>query len=210
MNIQLWIHFLPHLIWFLPFILTAVSLNRSSDCTDGNPEDAPLWLGLVRLRSLHNLMRKHLNHCYHTWECAWIDSLTMVVHRLNYGTLATSPRTILKVPNSKTVKRCHFRAICYNAKHNHKAIFYFSELWKKQKRIESYMIPWMLFDSRGGAFMSTVLAWLTLWKTKNKKSSVVLSWFSGTPYTVTQQNRSDKMHHSQRPPANWGLRSRRT
>jgi hypothetical protein len=30
--------------------------------------------------------------------------------------------------------------------------------------------------------------------TKSKKSSVLLSWFSGTPYTGTQQNRSDKVH----------------
>jgi hypothetical protein len=40
----------------------------------------------------------------------------------------------------------------------------------------------------GKAFMLTVLAMLaqlTLWKTKNRKSSVLLSWFSGTPYTET-------------------------
>jgi hypothetical protein len=45
--------------------------------------------------------------------------------------------------------------------------------------------------------MLTVLAMLariTLLKTKNKMSSVLLSWFSGTPYTRTQQNRSDKIH----------------
>jgi hypothetical protein len=47
---------------------------------------------------------------------------------------------------------------------------------------------------RGEASMVAVLARLTLIKTKNKKSSVLLSWFSGTPYTGTQQNRSDKMH----------------
>jgi hypothetical protein len=27
-----------------------------------------------------------------------------------------------------------------------------------------------------------------------KKPSVLLSWFSGTPYTGTQQNRSDRVH----------------
>jgi hypothetical protein len=42
--------------------------------------------------------------------------------------------------------------------------------------------------------MLTVFARLTLLKTKNKRSSVLLSWFSDTPYTGTQQNRSDKMH----------------
>jgi hypothetical protein len=50
---------------------------------------------------------------------------------------------------------------------------------------------------RGGAFVLTVLtvlARLTLWKTKNKMSSVFLSWLSGTPYTGTQQKLSDKMH----------------
>jgi hypothetical protein len=41
--------------------------------------------------------------------------------------------------------------------------------------------------TRGEAFMLAVLARLTLWKTKNK---VLLSWFSGTPYTGTQRNRS--------------------
>jgi hypothetical protein len=42
--------------------------------------------------------------------------------------------------------------------------------------------------------MLTVLARLKLWKAKNY-SSVLLSRFSGTPYTGTpQQNRSDKMH----------------
>jgi hypothetical protein len=49
------------------------------------------------------------------------------------------------------------------------------------------------------ACMLTVLSRLTHWKTKNKKSSVLLSWFSGTPYTGTQQNRSDKMHHQPAP-----------
>jgi hypothetical protein len=47
---------------------------------------------------------------------------------------------------------------------------------------------------RSGAFMLTVLARLTLSKTNDKKFSVLLSWFSGTPYTGTQPNRSDKMH----------------
>jgi hypothetical protein len=42
--------------------------------------------------------------------------------------------------------------------------------------------------------MLTVLARLTLWKTRSKMSSVLLSWVSGTPYSGTQQNRSDKMH----------------
>jgi hypothetical protein len=40
----------------------------------------------------------------------------------------------------------------------------------------------------------TVLARLTLRRTKSKKFSVLLSWLSGTPYTGTQQNRSDEMH----------------
>jgi hypothetical protein len=53
-----------------------------------------------------------------------------------------------------------------------------------------------IHGSRGGSFMLTVLACLTLWKTKNK---VLLSWFGGTVYTGTQQNRSDKMCHLQAP-----------
>jgi hypothetical protein len=32
------------------------------------------------------------------------------------------------------------------------------------------------------------------WKNDSKKSSDLLSRFSGTPYTGTQQKRSDKMH----------------
>jgi hypothetical protein len=41
--------------------------------------------------------------------------------------------------------------------------------------------------------MLAVLARLILKKkTKNKKASVLLSWFSGTPYTGTQQSRSEK------------------
>jgi hypothetical protein len=51
-----------------------------------------------------------------------------------------------------------------------------------------------LVDCRGGASVLAVLPQLTLWRTKNKKSSVLLSWLSGTPYTGTQQNRSDKMY----------------
>jgi len=39
--------------------------------------------------------------------------------------------------------------------------------------------------------MSTLLAGLTLWKTKNE---VLLSWFTSTLYTGTQQNRQDKTH----------------
>jgi hypothetical protein len=47
--------------------------------------------------------------------------------------------------------------------------------------------PWnCAFMSRGEAFMLTVLARLTLCKTKNEKSSVLISWFSGTPYIGTQ------------------------
>jgi hypothetical protein len=38
-----------------------------------------------------------------------------------------------------------------------------------------------------------LLAQLTLWKTNHKKSSALISWFSGTSYTGTQLNRSDKM-----------------
>jgi hypothetical protein len=34
----------------------------------------------------------------------------------------------------------------------------------------------------------------TLKNEKKKKHFVLLSWFSGTPYAGTQQNRSDKMH----------------
>jgi hypothetical protein len=36
--------------------------------------------------------------------------------------------------------------------------------------------------------MLTVLAQLTLWKTKNKRSSVLLSWFIGIPHTGTHEN----------------------
>jgi hypothetical protein len=53
-------------------------------------------------------------------------------------------------------------------------------------------ITFTTVNVRGGAFMLTVLARLTLWKTKNKKSSALLSWFSGSLYTGTQQNRSNK------------------
>jgi hypothetical protein len=45
--------------------------------------------------------------------------------------------------------------------------------------------------------MLTVLARLTLCKTENKKSFVLLSWFSGTPYTGTQKNRSSLASSSQ-------------
>lgn len=39
----------------------------------------------------------------------------------------------------------------------------------------------------GGAYMLTVLLRLTLQETKNK---ILLSWFSGTPYTGTRRNRA--------------------
>jgi hypothetical protein len=42
--------------------------------------------------------------------------------------------------------------------------------------------------------LSAMLARLTVWKIKNTKSPVWLSWFSGTPYTGRQQNTSDKTH----------------
>jgi hypothetical protein len=57
----------------------------------------------------------------------------------------------------------------------------------------------MVVVSRGGTFMLTVLARITLLKMKNKKPSVFLSWFSGTPYSGTQQNRSDKTHKPVQP-----------
>lgn len=41
--------------------------------------------------------------------------------------------------------------------------------------------------------MLAVLPWLTLLKTRNKEFHVLISWFIGTPYTGTQQNRSDKI-----------------
>lgn len=43
--------------------------------------------------------------------------------------------------------------------------------------------------NRGGVFMSTVLFRLTLQLTKIKETSVLISWFSGTSFTGTQQNR---------------------
>jgi hypothetical protein len=46
-----------------------------------------------------------------------------------------------------------------------------------------------LIHDRGGTFMFNVSARLTLRKTKNRKSSVLFSWFSGTQCTGTQQNR---------------------
>jgi hypothetical protein len=45
--------------------------------------------------------------------------------------------------------------------------------------------------------MLAVLARQTLLKTKNKK--ILISWFSSTPYTVTQQNRSNKTHRLPAP-----------
>jgi hypothetical protein len=53
---------------------------------------------------------------------------------------------------------------------------------------------------RGGAFMLTVLARLTHWKPKNKKSSVLLSWFSGTPYTECSRTDQIKCIFSQLQP----------
>jgi hypothetical protein len=41
--------------------------------------------------------------------------------------------------------------------------------------------------------MLTVLARLTILENK-MKSSVLHLWFNGTPYTGTQQNRSDKIN----------------
>jgi hypothetical protein len=36
-------------------------------------------------------------------------------------------------------------------------------------------------------------------KTFKERKKLLLSWFSGTPYTETQQNRSDKMHRQPAP-----------
>jgi hypothetical protein len=53
-------------------------------------------------------------------------------------------------------------------------------------------VPYCYLDEtlyEGGAFMLTVLARLTLRKTKNKKPSVLL--FHGIPYAGTQQKQSE-------------------
>lgn len=57
-------------------------------------------------------------------------------------------------------------------------------------------------ENKWRSVMLAMLALLTVWETKNKKSSALFSWFFGTPFTGTQQNRPDKLH-SNRTPASW-------
>lgn len=55
--------------------------------------------------------RSHTTH-NHTWKSAGVDPFSMVVHRFNYGTLATGSGTILQIPNTVTVMSCLSLGIC--------------------------------------------------------------------------------------------------
>jgi hypothetical protein len=55
------------------------------------------------------------------------------------------------------------------------------------------IICFIVDGNRGGAFMLTALAWLTLWKKEKSLPSYFRDSEVAAPYTGTQQNRSDKM-----------------
>jgi hypothetical protein len=56
------------------------------------------------------------------------------------------------------------------------------------------LAQYMIQQGRSMLIVLAMSSRLTLKIPKNKKSSVLLSWCSGTPHTGTRKNRTDKMH----------------